>query len=108
MKHWKSGIKISFLATGLVLAALLVYPLGQKVYSQSRNTYTIIKNKMQILNQILLYVNELYFEDVDLGELMDGAFSGLMKKLDPHSIYIPAKDMKDIDEQFRGKFQGIG
>ncbi|MBT3829293.1 MAG: S41 family peptidase [Candidatus Marinimicrobia bacterium] len=63
---------------------------------------------MRTLNQILIHVNELYFEDVDMEQLMDGAFSGIMKELDPHSIYIPAKKQKTVDELFRGKFQGIG
>ena len=39
---------------------------------------------------------------------MDGAFDGIMKKLDPHSVYIPPKELEDIDEKFKGKFQGIG
>ncbi|RMF09432.1 MAG: S41 family peptidase [Candidatus Neomarinimicrobiota bacterium] len=108
MRIFRSGVKVSFLLTAILLAGLLIYPLGQKVYSQSRNTYAIIKDKMKVLNQILLYVNELYFEDVDMETLMEGAFDGIMKKLDPHSIYIPAKEMKDIEEQFQGKFQGIG
>ncbi|MDP7071967.1 MAG: PDZ domain-containing protein, partial [Candidatus Marinimicrobia bacterium] len=60
------------------------------------------------MNQILYHVNELYFEDINMEKLMDGAFSGIMKELDPHSIYIPAKKQKDVDELFRGKFQGIG
>lgn len=63
---------------------------------------------MRTLTQILNNVNTLYFEDVDMEKLMDGAFSGIMKELDPHSIYIPAKKQKDVDELFRGKFQGIG
>ena len=31
-----------------------------------------------------------------------------MEELDPHSTYIPAKDQENIDEIFKGKFQGIG
>ena len=39
---------------------------------------------------------------------MDGAFKGIMEELDPHSIFISAKDQENIDELFRGEFQGIG
>ena len=39
---------------------------------------------------------------------MDGAFKGIMDQLDPHSLFISAKDQKNIDEMFRGEFQGIG
>ena len=35
-------------------------------------------------------------------------FFGLMEELDPHSTYIPAKEQENIDEIFKGKFQGIG
>ena len=41
-------------------------------------------------------------------KIMDGAFHGLMEELDPHSTYIPAKEQENIDELFKGKFQGIG
>jgi len=96
------------LATGIFVLFLVLAPLGPKVYSKDKNPFSVIKEKMQVLNQILVYVNELYFEPVDMEKLMEGAFNGIMKELDPHSIYIPAKNMEEIDEQFRGKFQGIG
>ena len=60
------------------------------------------------MNQILYYVNQLYYEDVDMEAIMDGAFKGIMDQLDPHSIFISAKDQENIDELFKGEFQGIG
>ncbi len=63
---------------------------------------------MQVLNQILQFINQYYFDTVELDKLMEGAFKGMMKELDPHSIYIPAKKLEDIDEKFKGTFQGIG
>jgi carboxyl-terminal processing protease len=43
-----------------------------------------------------------------MDKVMDGAFHGLMEELDPHSTYIPAKEQENINELFKGKFQGIG
>jgi len=63
---------------------------------------------MQVLNQILQFINQYYFDTIELDKLMEGAFKGMMKELDPHSIYIPAKKLEDIDEKFKGRFQGIG
>ena len=60
---------------------------------------------MQVLNQIIAYINEFHFEKVNTGTLMDGAFDGVMKKLDPHSVYIPPKQLEEIDEKFKGKFE---
>ena len=96
---WIAGI-----ATGLLIAL----PLTQSLYSKQDNAYAVIESKFKVMNQILYYVNQLYYDDVDMESLMDGAFSGIMDQLDPHSIFISAKDQKNIDEMFRGEFQGIG
>ncbi len=83
-------------------------PLSQKVYSKQTNPYAVLEKKFKVMNQILYYVNQLYYEDVDMESLMDGAFKGIMEQLDPHSIFISAKDQENIDELFKGEFQGIG
>ena len=87
---------------------MVIMPLGQKLYSNQTNPYAIIEKKFKVMNQILYYVNQLYYEDVDMESLMDGAFKGIMEQLDPHSIFISAKDQENIDELFKGEFQGIG
>ncbi len=103
--------KIIFKRTPLILtivmvAILSIIPLSQLLYS--KNPYNAIEKKFRILNQILYYINQLYFEDVDMDQLMEGAFHGIFEELDPHSVYIPAKQQEEIDELFRGSFQGIG
>ncbi|MFQ6604363.1 MAG: S41 family peptidase [Fidelibacterota bacterium] len=98
----------SALTAGTILIVMILAPLVRTAYSAGQNPFAVIKEKMQVLNQILVYVNELYFEPVDMEKLMNGALTGIMKELDPHSVYIPAKELEEIDEQFRGNFQGIG
>ena len=90
---------------GFVIALALVAP---KAYSSNQNVYRIIKERINVLNQIIGYVNHFYFDAVDMEKVMDGAFHGLMEELDPHSTYIPAKDQENISELFKGNFQGIG
>ena len=87
---------------------MIMIPLAQKLYSSQSNAYATIEKKFKVMNQILYYVNQLYYEDVDMESLMDGAFKGIMEQLDPHSIFISAKDQENIDELFKGEFQGIG
>ena len=69
----------------------LILSFVPSLYSQGKDTYRILKSKMQVLNQIIQYINQYYFDSVEIDNLMDGAFKGMMKELDPHSIYIPAK-----------------
>tara|TARA_B100001250_G_scaffold325402_1_gene289187 strand:- start:3712 stop:5328 length:1617 start_codon:yes stop_codon:yes gene_type:complete len=93
----------------IIFASLMIMlPITQKLYSNQTNPYAIIQEKFKVMTQILSYINQLYYEDVDMEELMDGAFKGIMDQLDPHSIFISAKDQENIDELFRGEFQGIG
>jgi carboxyl-terminal processing protease len=39
---------------------------------------------------------------------VEAALSGMLTTLDPHSVYIPKKDMSRVTEDFRGSFEGIG
>lgn len=90
---------------GFLIATVLFLP---QVYSSNQNIYRIIRERINVLNQIIGYVNHFYFDVVDMEKIMDGAFHGLMEELDPHSTYIPAKEQENIAELFKGKFQGIG
>jgi carboxyl-terminal processing protease len=101
-KVWPLAISALF---GFILAAIIFLP---KAYSNNQSVYKTLQNKYKDLNQILQYLNHFYFDSVDIDKIMDGAFFGLMEKLDPHSTYIPAKEQESIDEVFKGKFQGIG
>lgn len=49
-----------------------------------------------------------YVEDVDTQKLTESAIRGMLNELDPHSVYIDAKEMKDVQEDFQGSFEGIG
>jgi carboxyl-terminal processing protease len=95
------------LFTGLLMGLMIAVPLTQLASKQS-NAYSIIESKFKVMNQMLYYVNQLYYKDVDMESLLDGALSGIMDQLDPHSVFISAKDQKNIDELFKGEFQGIG
>ena len=90
---------------GFIIAVIIFMP---EAYSKNKNIYRILKNKIMVMQQIISYVDHFYFDAVDMDKIMDGAFHGLMEELDPHSTYIPAKEQENIDELFRGNFQGIG
>lgn len=101
---FKKRIPVALAA--IMVIVLTAIPLSQFLYS--KNPYNALEEKFRILNQILYYINQLYFEDVDMDKLMEGAFKGIFDELDPHSVYIPAKQQEEMDELFRGSFQGIG
>lgn len=57
---------------------------------------------------ILDVIEDKYVDSVDHDMLIESSIEGMIKKLDPHSQYIPAKDLEKVNEQLEGKFGGIG
>lgn len=46
--------------------------------------------------------------DADMSKITEAALNGIFSTLDPHSVYIKPEDSDRIEEEFAGKFQGIG
>lgn len=59
-------------------------------------------------NSVLQSIDRNYIEEVDKGKLVEDAIKGMLKELDPHSVYIPAEEMKRVQEDFQGSFEGVG
>ena len=64
--------------------------------------------KLKTFSELLRLINDNYVEDVDVDAVLDGAIVGMLNELDPHSTYISTENLKNINEQFAGKFEGIG
>lgn len=61
--------------------------------------------KLEALLQMIEYT---YVDSSNQDELTETAITAILKDLDPHSVYIPAKDLKDQNEPLVGKFEGVG
>lgn len=60
------------------------------------------------LSTTLQIINANYVDSIDVNEIAEDMMPTLLKKLDPHSSYIPAKDLIAINEDLDGSFAGIG
>jgi carboxyl-terminal processing protease len=67
-----------------------------------------IKSKNDKINMVLNRIKSDYVDPVDRNELIETAIPAILKKLDPHSVYISAKDLKEANESIMGNFEGIG
>ena len=54
------------------------------------------------------YISNLYVDEVDEEKLVEDAIKGMLEKLDPHSTYANAKEVKQMNESLDGNFEGIG
>ncbi len=60
------------------------------------------------LEELIRYIEARYVDDIDRDEMTESAINTLLKQLDPHSNYISSKDLKEVNEQLEGNFEGIG
>ncbi|MCX6335199.1 MAG: S41 family peptidase [Bacteroidia bacterium] len=67
-----------------------------------------IKSKSDKVNMVLNRIESEYVDPVDRNELVETAIPAILKKLDPHSVYFPAKELKRANESILGNFEGIG
>lgn len=60
------------------------------------------------MDMILNMINHSYVDTVDIKKIEEGAIEEIIKDLDPHTVYIPAKDLEKVNEGMTGNFGGIG
>ena len=53
-------------------------------------------------------IDDQYVDTVNMGELVEDAMPQILGELDPHSSYIPAKDLEAVNSDLKGSFSGIG
>lgn len=91
--------------------------IGFQLRGQARTAYVINHNQPPHagysgasgkVDEILRFVEARYMEGVDAAQLEEAAIVGLLRKLDPHSSYIPAENLQEVNESLAGGFEGIG
>jgi carboxyl-terminal processing protease len=60
------------------------------------------------IKRLINYIQYDYVDKVDTDSLLDDAITNMLVKLDPHSVYIPKEELKQVTENLQGKFVGIG
>ena len=108
MKLNRFSFRKSIVSASIIILSLILIVFLHNIYTQRHKGYSAAKNKLNVLVNVLNYINEDYFEPVELDKLMEGAIGGVLDELDPHSVYIPSGELKEISEQLKGEFQGIG
>ncbi|HYX05690.1 MAG TPA: S41 family peptidase, partial [Bacteroidales bacterium] len=91
----------------LVLAAGILVGLKLNNNNQGDNRF-LIYPRTDKLTTVLNYIEQEYVDTVDRKQLVDDAIPAMLKDLDPHSMYIPAKDLEEVNEPLQGNFSGIG
>lgn len=97
--------------TPVLLAVAVIFGLYLGVRLQKRQQmayqpYQLSNNSK--VGLIMNLIDEHYVDSVDYNKLEETAIPGILKQLDPHTAYIPARDMQGVSEEMSGNFGGIG
>lgn len=87
---------------GLIIAFIALGFFNQKISSQALPEETFK------IGRTLGLIDAYYVDTTNLQKLTETVIIDLLKNLDPHSTYISAKDVKDMNEPLMGNFEGIG
>ncbi len=69
------------------------------------NNYNAQNDK---LSRVLMMIENEYIDSISRDSLTELAIPAILKKLDPHSVYLPPKEFEQADEPLQGEFDGIG
>ena len=107
--NYNNSKRIVFLPVILGITMVLGIIIGRYLPSNKDfSAHSPIRPRNDKLNSILNVIESNYVDSVNRNDLVESAIPAILKKLDPHSVYIPAKDLARANEPLQGNFEGIG
>ena len=91
------------LAVAMSLALLLGFGLARGLQATDD-----LRGQLDLFSQVLYLVQNNYVDVPDNQKLIKGAIDGMLKTLDPHTVYLPQQRAERMDEDFHGEYSGIG
>jgi len=102
----KINILIPLLIAVSVAAGILI---GNLLNRNSQPGFASLNTgKSNKISEILSYIDNGYVDSVNTSNIIEKTIPEVLKNLDPHTSYIPASDMQEVQEEMTGKFSGIG
>jgi carboxyl-terminal processing protease len=96
------GLPVLIVAVILVLGLVFGMSVRDGLSSDSST------ENLRKVQEAFQYISRNYVEQVDTAQLAEDAIRGMLKGLDPHSIYITSEEMQRVRESFNASFEGVG
>ena len=94
-----------FFAFAVILGMFVGYKLHSNMPISKSFFGADSKNK---IDEVMDLIKQRYVDEIGLDTTSDKAIEQILLDLDPHSIYIHASSLKEVNEDLEGKFEGIG
>jgi carboxyl-terminal processing protease len=94
----------SVIVTVFLIGVLIGSGQSQKVSALSNDMYEDLK----VFTDVIGLIQKDYVEETKSKDLIYGAIKGMLETLDPHSAFMPPNTYKEMQEETRGRFEGLG
>ena len=91
------------ISVSICLGFVLCYAIMGDFFDTQKKTKGIQK-----LEDVLNLLDDKYVDAIDRDQVFEETIAEMLHKLDPHSNYIPAREMAQMSESIEGNFSGIG
>src|SRR5271155_2266025 len=100
-KHkWSISVAIGAIVCLMVVQGVLV----RRAQALPESSY----DELETFANVLAIVQKNYVEPVTTKQLINGAITGMLASLDPHSAYLTPDLYRDLEVETRGSFGGLG
>lgn len=103
--------------TKLLVLSVAFVLIFMPAHAQEKQKKGLFKKKTEVVDtaagtrrlvDVLNLVQKSYVDTPNTDSLSEAAVRAALRSLDPHSVYIPAKEVKRANEALRGNFEGVG
>ncbi len=91
----------------LLVSACPVRAGNTAAENNEQQQQTVYRN-LETFANVLTLLQQHYVDRIDTEKVIIGAINGMLTSLDPHSAYMPPEDFKELQEETKGSFSGIG
>jgi carboxyl-terminal processing protease len=101
----KLQVWLPLLLAGMMVVGMVI---GYELKSKTTGRAFITLSKKSSIQEVMDLVKARYVDDVKFDSINQIVIDDVLAHLDPHSVYIPAEDVTQVNDQLAGNFQGIG
>jgi carboxyl-terminal processing protease len=95
-----------------VLVIFVVFLIGVLIGSGQYQRVSALSNstfeELKLFSDVIYIIQKDYVEETKSKDLIYGAIKGMLETLDPHSGFMPPNMFKDMQDETKGRFEGIG
>ena len=104
-KYLLPTLTVIAVALGILIGSSLTQKASAQRIVYQNGTWQLEQSKV---DRLLYLMESAYVDKIDVDSITDEVMTDLVKKLDPHSAYIPKEDLEMVNSELAGSFSGIG